>query len=134
MTSVDDGPSSSQSTEVVSSPTARVQPSNIIGMENQLDNVIHLVTPQGIPISLATGGAQSGNVLPMQTITLAPGNFALPVTLSAQQLVSIKPFKSSLFFMRHRQTLQNRIRRCRMWRLIMVSSVGLQNGLWSIKI
>ena len=97
MTSVDDGPSSSQSTEVVSSPTARVQPSNIIGMENQLDNVIHLVTPQGIPISLATGGAQSGNVLPMQTITLAPGNFALPVTLSAQQLVSINPFKSSLF-------------------------------------
>ena len=116
MTSVDDGPSSSQSTEVVSSPTARVQPSNIIGMENQLDNVIHLVTPQGIPISLATGGAQSGNVLPMQTITLAPGNFALPVTLSAQQLVSINPFKPSLF-MRHRQTLLNHIRRCRMWRL-----------------
>ena len=93
MTSVDDGPTSSQTTEVISSPSTRVQPSNIIGMDNQLDNVIHLITPQGIPISMATGGTPSSTVLPMpsniQTITIAPGNFAVPVTLATQQLVSI---------------------------------------------
>lgn len=92
MTSVDDGPSSTTATEVVSSPTARVQPTNIIGMENALDNVIHLITPQGIPISMAAGGVPSTNVLPMpsniQTITIAPGSFAVPVTLAAQQLVN----------------------------------------------
>ena len=98
MTSVDGSPPSSQATEDLSSPTSRVQPTSIIGMENPLDNVIHLITPQGMPISMATpisvatGGGTGSNVMGMpsniQTITIAPGNFAVPVSLAtAQQLV-----------------------------------------------
>ena len=101
MTSVDESPPSSQSTEDLSLPTSRVQPTSIIGMESPLDNVIHLITPQGMPLSMATpisvaagGGSGGSNVMGLpsniQTITIGPGNFAVPVSLAAaQQLVSI---------------------------------------------
>ena len=93
MTSVDESPPSSQSTEDLSSPTSRVQPTSIIGMENPLENVIQFITPQGMPLTMATpvsastgGGSGSSNMMGLQTITLGPGNFAVPV--AAQQLVS----------------------------------------------
>ena len=81
MTSVDDGPSSTPATEVITSPTTRVQPLNIIGMDSGLDNVI-MITPQGIPISVPAAGVTSSTVL-----SIAPGGFGLPVTLAPQQLV-----------------------------------------------
>lgn len=55
---------------------------------NLTENVIHVINPSSMPISsIASTGSLPGNV---QTITISPGNFTIPVSLAAAQMVNIQ--------------------------------------------
>ncbi|KAL5013414.1 hypothetical protein ScPMuIL_007684 [Solemya velum] len=60
---------------------------------NLAENVIHVINPSSMPISsIANTGSLPGHV---QTITISPGNFTIPVSLATAQMVGSTPVTSN---------------------------------------
>lgn len=88
MTSQDEGTASITSPGVQSAAT--ISPARFFTMEGGLgDNIIHVINPAslGSLASVTSSGANSGLTANMQTITIQPGTFPIPINL-AQQMIA----------------------------------------------